>query len=295
MFLSKVFATVTLLFTLNMNFLPLHADPIPIESIDDVVTHVRILRETGIKAEDIGIILDCHGVVTRETQHATPHTLKDNILGALDYFKKEGISVVIATAWDSLDDVVQNAIVELGLGHFFDVIPYQKSELEDFSVGCEGAIKLRGYKNGRVVALKSVTHFDRIRYFRRKVFALEIVYPGKVFSHIYGIDDDSYNLGIIEKDFPSTRHSSEGCSLTLFHLKTPAADLLPSSSVSGLSSSASQHPSTQIPSTQVPSSHPHPDLPPIAFEHHSDNGSSTDYETDCEREQFYDGYGVDDE
>ncbi|MDZ4322527.1 MAG: hypothetical protein U1A05_00335 [Alphaproteobacteria bacterium] len=286
MFLLKIFTTVTLLFTLNINFLPLHAEPIPIESIDKVVTHIRSLRETGIKAEDIGIILDCHGVVTRETQHATPHTLKDNILGALNYFKEEGISVVIATAWDNLDDVIQNAIVELGLGDFFDVVPYQKSELEDFSAGCEGATKLRGYKNGRVVALKSVTNFDSIRYFRKKAFALEIVYPGRGFSHICGVDDDNYNLNMIEKDFPSTRHSSEGCSLTLFHLKTPAADILPFLSESGLSSSSS-HP----PSTQVPSSHPHPDLPPIVFEQHSDNGSSTD----CEREQFYDGYGSNDE
>ncbi len=283
MFLSKVFATVTLLLALNLNFLPLHAERIAIESIDEVVTHVRSLRETGVKAEDIGIILDCHGVVTRETQHATPHTLKDNILEALNYFKEEGISVVIATAWNNLDDVVQNAIVELGLGHFFDVIPHQKSELEDFSVGYEGATKLRGYKNGRVVALKSAAHFDSIRYFRKKAFALEIVYPGRVFSHICGVDDDSYNLGIIEKDFPFTRHSSEGCSLTLFHLKTPIADSLPSSSVSRLSSPASQHPSTQI-----PSSDPHPDLPPtIITQHFDDESSSTDYE----REQFYDGYG----
>lgn len=292
MFLSKVFATVTLLFTLNINLLPLHADPIPIESIDDVVTHVHSLRGAGIKAEDIGIILDCHGVVTREAQHATLHTLKDNILGALNYFEKEGIPVVIATAWDNLDDVVQSAVVGLGLDHFFDVIPDQKSKLEDFSVGCEGAIKLRGYKNGRVVALKSVIHFDRITYFRKKAFALEIVYPGRVFSHICGVDDDTGNLHIIEKDFPFTRHSSEGCSLTLFHLKTPAADSLPSSSVSGLSSPASQHPSTQI-----PSSHPHPDLPQIDLKQHSDDRSSTDYEndgfsTDDEREQYDDGYGV---
>ncbi|MBX9621614.1 MAG: HAD family hydrolase [Alphaproteobacteria bacterium] len=224
MSLSKIFATVTLLFALNINFLPLHADPVPIESIDEVITHVRSLRKTGVKAKDIGIILDCHGVLTRETQHAPVHTLKDNILEALNYFKEEGISVVIATAWDNLDGVVQNAIVELGLGHFFDVIPDQKSELEDFSAGYEGAIKLRGYKNGRVVALKSVTDFDKIPYFRKKIYALEVVYPEKVFSHIYGVDDDSYNLSIIEEDFPSTRLSSEGCSLTLFYLKTPVSD-----------------------------------------------------------------------
>ncbi|MBX9786513.1 MAG: HAD family hydrolase [Alphaproteobacteria bacterium] len=288
MFLSKVFIAVTLLFTLNLNFLPLHAERIPIESIDEVVTHVRTLRETGVKAEDIGVILDCHGVVTKETQHATPHTLKDNILEALNYFKEEGISVVIATAWDNLDDVVQNAIVELGLGHFFDVTSHQKSELEDFSAGCEGAVKLRGYKNGRVVALKSVTNFDTIRYFRMKAFALEIAYPGRVFSHICGVDDDICNLSIIEKTFSHTRHSSEGCSLTLFHLTTPAVvDLLPVLSGFGLSPSTSQHPSTQ-----VPSSHPHPDLPPTVTTQHSDHESSS---TDYEREQFYDGYGSNDE
>lgn len=289
MFLSKVFITVTLLFTLNLNFLPLHAERIPIESIDEVVTHVRSLRETGIKAEDIGIILDCHGVVTREPQHATLHTLKDNILEALNYFKDEGISVVIATAWDSLDDVVQNAIVGLGLGHFFDVTPDQKSELEDFSVGCEGAVKLRGYKNGRVVALKSVTNFDTIRYFRMKAFALEIAYPGRVFSHICGVDDDIRNLSIIEKTFSHTRHSSEGCSLTLFYLKPPAVELLPFSSESRLSTSVSQHLSTQIPFTQVPSIHPHPDLPPSPTIQYSESF------TDDDREQFYDGYGSNDE
>lgn len=204
MFLSKVFIRVTLLFILNLNFLPLHAERISIESIDEVVTHVRTLRETGVKAEDIGIILDCHGVITRETQHAPVHTLKDNILEALNHFKEEGISVVIATAWDNFDGVVQNAIIELGLGlgHFFDVIPHQKSELEDFSVGYEGAVKLRGYKNGRVVALKSVTNFDTIRYFRMKAFALEIAYPGKIFSHICGVDDDIGNLSKLKKFFP---------------------------------------------------------------------------------------------
>jgi hypothetical protein len=96
MFLSKLLVTIALLFTLNINLLPLHAEFTSIESIDEVVTHVRALREKGIKAEDIGVILDCHGVVTRETQHSTSHTLKDNILDALDYFNKEGISVAIA-------------------------------------------------------------------------------------------------------------------------------------------------------------------------------------------------------
>lgn len=292
MFLSKVFIRVTLLFILNLNFLPLHAERISIESIDDVVTHVHTLRKTGVDAKDIGVILDCHGVITNEIQHASSHTLKDNILKTLTYFKEEGISVVIATAWDSLDDVVQNAIVGLGLSHFFDVTPDQKSELEDFSVGCEGAVKLRGYKNGRVVALKSVTNFDTIRYFRMKAFALEVAYPERVFTHIYGVDDDNFNLNVIEKTFFLTRHSSDGCSLTLFHLKTPIADSFPSSSVSEFSLPVIQHPSTQVPSTQVPSSHPHPDLPPTVTTQHSDHESSS---TDYEREQFYDGYGVSDE
>ncbi len=103
--------------------------------------------------------------------------------------------------------------------------------------------------------------------------------------HICGVDDDDYNLGVIQKDFPCTRHSSEGCFLKLFHLKTPAIDLFPLSGGSAPSSPANPHFCTQY----VPSSLPHPDLPPVVIEHHSDNGSSTDYE------QFYDGYGSNDE
>lgn len=217
MFFSRLVIVITLLCTSYISPLKLYATPVEIESLDKVINYVRSLRSMGIDGEKIGIILDCHGVITKEEKHHVPHTLKGNILKALEYFRKEKVSVVIATAWDDLDVVVQYAIINLGLGDFFEVTP-GKTPLKNFSVGPEGKIQLEGYKNGKIVALRSV--FLNSKYFRQKAFALEVAYPGKVFSHIACVDDDSNNLKIFESDFPYTRHYHEGCHLTLFHLRS---------------------------------------------------------------------------
>jgi hypothetical protein len=260
MFLSKMVVRLFLLFTLCLSSSILYADYIPIIEIEEVETHVRSLRASGVDAKNIGIILDCHGVVTEEEGHSTSHTLKGKIREALTYFQEEGICVVIATAWDKLDEVVQHAIVATGLGHFFDVTPGKKTELEDFAVGPEGTIKLKGHKNGNVVALKNAddfadpTYLGKYPYFRQKAFALEATYPGKIFTHIVGADDDTYNLKIFEKrDFPRTRHYSDECNLTLFHLQS-------SKSVLSLSNGLTFYPPSMQPLSTVrlspPSSQP---------------------------------------
>ncbi|MBP6952351.1 MAG: hypothetical protein KBD36_04080 [Alphaproteobacteria bacterium] len=227
MFLPKMVVKLFLLFTLCLSSSILYADSIPITEIEEVVEHVKTLRRKGIKPESIGVILDCHGVVTEEIGHSTSHTLKGNIREALTYFKEEGICVVIATAWDKLDEVVEHAIVATGLGHFFGVEPGRETKLEDFAVGPEGSVKLKGHRNGKVVALKNAddfadpTYLANYPYFRQKAFALEVAYPGQVLTDISGTDDDEYNLKIFKRNFPRTRHYSEECNLTLFHLKSP--------------------------------------------------------------------------
>lgn len=222
MLLSKIFVKLFFLFIVFVSFSVLHAGPIFITEIDEVVKYVKALRTSKIDAKNIGIILDCHGVVTEEDGHRPSHTLKGNIREALAYFQEERIAVVIATAWDNLDEVVQHAIVATGLGHFFDVIPDKKTELEDFAAGPGRTVKLKGHKNGNVVALKNATNFENTKYFRQKAFALEVIYPETIFTHIAGVDDDTNNLETFEmRDFPRTRQHSEGCSLKLFHLTSP--------------------------------------------------------------------------
>lgn len=220
-FLSKMFVKLFFLFNVCVSFSILHAGPIFITEIDEVVKYVKALRTSKMDAK-IGIILDCHGVVTEEDGHRPSHTLKGNIREALAYFQEERIAVVIATAWDNLDEVVQHAIVDTGLGHFFDVIPGKKTELEDFAVGPNRTVKLKGRKNGNVVALKDAANFESTKYFRQKAFALDVIYPEAIFTHIAGVDDDTNNLETFEtRDFPRTRQHFEGCILKLFHLVSP--------------------------------------------------------------------------
>ncbi|MBY0500675.1 MAG: hypothetical protein K2P93_01570 [Alphaproteobacteria bacterium] len=222
MYLYKIFVNLFLLFYICVSYSILHAGPIFITEIDEIVKYVKTLRTSKVDANNIGIILDCHGVITEEDGHRTSHTLKGNIREALAYFQEERIAVVVATAWDNLDEVVQHAIVPTGLGHFFGVIPDKKTELEDFAVGSGGAVKLKGYKNGNIVALKNAFNFENTQYFRQKAFALEVIYPENIFTHIIGVDDDTNNLKIFEtRDFPRTRQHSVGASLTLFHLESP--------------------------------------------------------------------------
>ena len=299
MFLPKMVVRLFLLFTFCLSSSLLHADYIPIIKIEEVEAHVRSLRASGIEAHNIGIILDCHGVVTEEEGHSTSHTLKGKIREALTYFQEEGICVVIATAWDKLDEVVQHAIVVTGLNHFFGVIPGKKTELEDFAVGPKGTVKLKGHKNGNVIALKNAddfadpTHLEMYPYFRQKAFALEAIYPQKVFTHIVGVDDDKYNLTVFEKrDFPRTRHYSEECNLMLFHLQSPKVTV---SLASGLSFCPPPlqplHPSSSQPS---PSAVPTPDpfTKYVAYDSppHDDSIYSR-YESPPAESNFDDGYG----
>ncbi|MBX9620532.1 MAG: hypothetical protein K2X28_00620 [Alphaproteobacteria bacterium] len=275
MFFSRFFIVIILFFTSYIFPLKLSANPIEIDSLDKVIDHVRSLRSRGISGEKIGIILDCHGVITNEESHHTSHTLKDNILEALKYFHDEKVSVVVATAWDDLDAVVQYAIINLGLGDFFEVTPGKKTLLKYFSVGSEGNTQLEGHRNGKIVALRSI--FSINHYFRQKAFALEVVYPGKVFTHIAGVDDDRYNLKIFEHNFLETRHYKDKCNLTLFHLQS--SKVSPALSLSEPSSYVlSTQPSAYIPPSVV--------TLPVTFDSHESS-------TDEEREQFYDGYGSD--
>ncbi|MBY0293022.1 MAG: hypothetical protein K2W92_07035 [Alphaproteobacteria bacterium] len=299
MFLSKLFVNIALLFILCISSSILHADRISITNIDAVVDHVRTLRASGVNAQNIGIILDCHGVVTVEEGHSTSHTLKGNIREALTYFQEEEIPFVIATAWNKLDDVVEHAIVATGLGHFFGVTPDKKTGLEDFVVGPEGAVKLKGHRNGNVVALKNASHFDdpeylsKYPYFRQKAFALEIIFPGRVFKHIAGVDDDEGNLKIFESDFARTHHNAGECSLILFHLKSPSVTFTLSNGLSFYPPLFQSFPAVVLPlPSNQPSSSAVPYALPITFAPYDGSEAYSDGESP-RGDNFYDGYGDD--
>ena len=289
MFFSRLVIIITLLFTSYISPLKLHATPVKIEALDKVINHVRSLRRDGVSGEEIGIILDCHGVITNEDSHHDSHTLKGNILEALKYFREEKVSVVVATAWDDLDVVVQSAIINLGLGDFFDVIPGEKTFLEKFSAGPERKIQLEGRRNGKIVALRFPALKDM--YFRQKAFALEIAYPGKVFTHIAGVDDDRGNLKIFEDNFPYTRHYHDECNLTLFYLQS----LKTSPAFSPSAAPSSSYIPSVPPPAYIPSAQPPMYIPPSVLASFIKTFAPQEYSSDEEREQFYDGYGSNDE
>lgn len=207
-----------LVFFMTFFILPsLSADPIQIDSIEQVETHVRTLRSKGVKPEEIGVILDFHGVVTNEQVHKTPLTLKGKIIDFLTYLQEEEIPYCIATAWDDFPAVIQEGIATLELAKFFDVDPKQSEKEEIFTVGQKGSVTLKGHKNGKVVALKH--HDSQIIYFRQKAFSLEVVYQNFFPNYILLVDDGPANLKAAQEDFPQTVYSDK--TLTLFHLTTP--------------------------------------------------------------------------
>jgi hypothetical protein len=204
-----------------MNFLigghPLYADPIPIESLDKLEEHVRALRASGIRADEIGIILDFHGVITNETHHASILTLKGNIKRVLNYFLEERIAVALATAWLNFTEFIEG-VRNLELSDHFEIDGDLEVHPKDYFVGEESSLVVKGYKNGRAVALKYAHDKGRDPFFRQKVHALEVTHPGQVFKYVIATDDDQRNLRTIENDFPSTAHATQDCKLILFHL-----------------------------------------------------------------------------
>ncbi|MBY0500382.1 MAG: hypothetical protein K2P93_00055 [Alphaproteobacteria bacterium] len=208
---------ITFIMTFLIGCHPLYANLIPIESIDEVGEHVRDLRTRGIRPEEIGMILDFHGVVTDQPHHESILTLKGNIKNTLDYFSQERMPVALATAWTNFTEIVKG-VKSLELSGYFDIEDDLEAHLNKYVVGKDGSLIIKGYKNGRVVALKYADYKGEDRFFRQKVYALEVTHPGAVFKYLIVVDDDRGNLKIIKRDFPSTVYAAQGCELILFHL-----------------------------------------------------------------------------
>lgn len=201
-----------LIFVIN-----LAADPVKIDVIEDVVKEVKALRAKGISPENIGVILDFHGVVTNQREHDDFLTLKGNIRKALAYLHEENIPFVIATAWSDLSSVVQ-AIDKLKLINFFPMIKLEaKPKFELVSLGKDKNVTLQAYQNGNIVSLKRVGSPET--WCRQKAFSLERVYPDGQFEHVFFVDDSEHNTRVFEEDLRDTGHSPENVMLYLLSEK----------------------------------------------------------------------------
>jgi len=197
-----------------------------IRSIDEVEKRIRVLQGQGVKAEDIGVIIDFHGVVVNEECHQKTLSLKENSMKTLTYLWGENVPFVIATAWDDFNAVIQEGVEGLGLAKFLSVDPSQEAQLKDYALGANKSVPLKGYTNGKVIALKNAADFDisenenKDPYFRQKIFALEPSYPDKIFQYLFVVDDSSGNLNVIKKDYPRTIYYNHS-NLILLHLQEP--------------------------------------------------------------------------
>lgn len=195
-------------------------------SIEEIKNVVRDLREKGKKGRNIIAILDFHGLVVNEEEHSAHLTLKDGIIEILEYFKKEKVLFLVATAWDNFNAVIQDGIVKLGLQDLFDVNPNHTAELEYFKLGSNKTelkeFNIQGYRNGRVVALKYMwaTHTP---YFRQKAYAAELCYPEAEIHYMIFADDSKPNVEIFDEDSNHiTQTRGENFQeLILLHLENP--------------------------------------------------------------------------
>lgn len=219
MYWFRVFFYVTII--VGLPFVVV-AEPKVIPSVTNIKEDVSALLEQGVRAEDIVVVWDFHGVITTQQYHGDLLTLNPDILEVLEYLKKERVSQVVATAWDDFS-VIQKGIISLELESYFDV-DLTEAPLQDIKLEGKRGVDLKGYKNGRAVALREPD--DQDKYFRRKGYAPEVCFPERVFQRVFFIDDTLGNIQIFEKDFKNTIHYNEDNQekLKLYHLKSPQKD-----------------------------------------------------------------------
>jgi len=218
LFLRKV---QNLLIIIMLLFFPysLQADPpIPISNFDVVIRKVRMLREAGVKAEDICVVSDFHGVVVNQKFQEDFMTLKGEIKDHLQYLKGEKVAFVIATAWNKFDQVRKSSVIRYHLNDLLQIDQDATTELQKFKLGKDGEIHLKGYINGKLISLKYDKEDLEDSFFRQKAYGPKIMYEKQTFKYIFYIDDDEGNLAIINKDLEHTNHSKD-TQVTLFHLR----------------------------------------------------------------------------
>ncbi len=181
----------------------------PITSLDEVNTRVGALIKQGIAREKIGVIFDFHGVIVKEEAHQPKLTLKPEAENLITQLKMQNIPYVCATAWNEFNDVIrdglngQNGRLPSLFKESFE-IKEGKVDMGKFDLGKNNDVPLEGYQNGKFVALR----YEGNPWFRQKAFALEKVYGNQSFDYVFAVDDSSYNLQLIEKDFEKTIHNN---------------------------------------------------------------------------------------
>lgn len=201
---------------------------IKITSLKTLVDKIKALRAQGVQAKDICVGFDFHGVLVKETEHQENLTLNEGTIDTLQFLEGEGILPFVATAWNIFDDVINDGFNDnyedksknLGLQAFFDVTP-GKTESKYYTLGPDKK-ELVGFKNGRVVSLKYAWSSDV--YYRRKAYAIDLIYPDYPFQYIFFVDDSESNLKFFQEDnnhISSTRKGESFKEMYLYLLENP--------------------------------------------------------------------------
>lgn len=190
-----------------------------IDSIEEIKRKVQSLRKEGVNADEMCVVWDFHGVLTKQATHQLPLTLNDNVVNTLEYLKENNIPNVMATAWHNFNAVISEGIIPLGLKDFFDVNP-RNAFLQDFEISADGR-RISGYRNGNVFALKDNDRDSETTYFPRKAFAVELAYPHNKFRCILVVEDSLGNLNKFRKDSLYMKHTENPDfeSLLFYHFK----------------------------------------------------------------------------
>ncbi len=188
--------------------------PQPITDIEVVEEKVRSLRNAGVPAEDIAVILDFHGVVTPERKQEEKMTLNPAAVKFIKYLLVEKIQFVVGTAWIKFHQI-EAEVEKLGLSDLLDLDSKQNAKEVFYLLGKDSTSNIQGYVNGRVTALK---YTESKGWYRQKAFSLEAKFGPQKYKHVLFVDDDLGNHGQFEIDFMKTAVAESKPELLQFHL-----------------------------------------------------------------------------
>lgn len=189
-----------------------------IESVRSIKHRVHHLRKQGVAPEEMVVVWDFHGVLTKQSTPGADINLNPDVIHVLQYLYERRIPQLIATAWKAPSKVGQD-LFHLKLNQYFDIknIEDDGIHLKKIHLGKNPRVALEGYKNGRLIALRKRQDFGV--YFPNKAFGVEWCYPQNEFKHILFIDDSIDNLRLFKSNFKKTVHYEKNAKLSLYHLK----------------------------------------------------------------------------
>lgn len=213
----RMLCSLTLLMCLPSFVLANHET---IESVRSIKYRVhRLHHKKGVPFENIAVVWDFHGVLTKQEKPEAVMTLNPDVIHVLQYLHERNVSQLVATAWSAPSNV-KHDLFHLELGQYFDIENKKNDSvyLKKLHLGKNHHIALEGYKNGRLIALRKQKSFGV--YFPNKAFGIEWCYPQNEFKHILFIDDNIDNLNIFKSDFKETSPYKKKAKLRLYHLKS---------------------------------------------------------------------------